>query len=131
LFASSQNPRGLPARRDFIPPAAGLRTSVSQLETYAACPFQYFAKYILRLQERAEATVKPIDVGRVHHGILEDFVGILSSRGIGLDQYNERELLDGLRESCARVATGLADGGTLSNARDAYLYRRSARHLCG
>jgi len=25
-----------------------IRTSVSQLETYAACPFQHFARYILR-----------------------------------------------------------------------------------
>jgi len=109
--------------------AGPLRTSVSQLETYAACPFQYFAKYILRLQERAEATVKPVDVGQVHHGILEDFIGVLSSRGTGLDQLSDGDLLLGLRESCERVATRLPEGGVLSNARDAYLYRRSARHL--
>jgi len=122
LFASSQNPRGLK-------PAARLRTSVSQLETYAACPFQYFAKYVLRLQERAEATVKPVDVGKIHHGILEDFIGVLSSRGTGLDQLSDGDLLGGLRESCERVATRLPAGGVLSNARDAFLYRRSARYL--
>ena len=109
--------------------AGPLRTSVSQLETYAACPFQYFAKCVLRLQERAEVTVKPVDVGKLHHGILEDFIGVLSSRGTGLDQLSDGDLLGGLRESCERVATRLPEGGVLSNARDAYLYRRSARHL--
>lgn len=109
--------------------AGPLRTSVSQLETYAACPFQYFAKCVLRLQERAEATVKPVDVGKLHHGILEDFIGVLSSRGTGLDQLSDGDLLGGLRESCERVATRLPEGGVLANARDAYLYRRSARHL--
>jgi len=109
--------------------AGPLRTSVSQLETYAACPFQYFAKHVLRLQERAEATVRSVDVGMVHHGILEDFVGDLSSRGTGLDQLSDGDLLSGLGESCERLATRLPAGGVLSNARDAYLYRRSARHL--
>lgn len=109
--------------------AGPLRTSVSQLETYAACPFQYFAKHVLKLQERPEATVKPIDIGQVHHGILEDFISVLSSRGMVLDQLSDGDLLGGLRESCERVAARLPAGGALSNARDAYLYRRSAKHL--
>jgi len=109
--------------------AGPLRTSVSHLETYAACGFQYFAKHVLRLQERAESTVKPVDVGKLHHGILEDFIGILSSRRTGLDQLSDGDLLGGLRESCERVAARLPEGGVLSNSRDAYLYRQSARHL--
>ena len=39
--------------------AGPLRASVSQLETYAACPYQYFARYSLRLRERREAAVAP------------------------------------------------------------------------
>lgn len=109
--------------------AGPLRTSVSQLETYAACPFQYFAKHILKLEERADATVKPVDVGELHHGILEDFIGALSSRGTGLDQLSDGDLLGGLRESCARIANRLPAGGMPSNARDAYIYRRSARQI--
>jgi ATP-dependent helicase/nuclease subunit B len=109
--------------------AGPLRTSVSQLETYAACPFQYFVKHVLRLRERVEATVKPVDIGKIHHGILEDFIDVLSSRGKGLDQLSDGDILGGLRESCERVATRLPEGGVLYNARDAYLYRRSARHL--
>lgn len=106
-----------------------LRTSVSELETYAACPFQQFARYVLRLRERAEATLEPVDVGQVHHAILEDFVGKLSTLGRGLGQLSESDLLDGLRESCARVAAKLPVGGALSDARSAYRLRRSASDL--
>jgi len=106
-----------------------LRTSVSELETYAACPFQRFARYVLRLRERAEATLQPVDVGQVHHAILEDFVGTLSTLGRGFGQLSESDLLDGLRESCARVATRLPVAGALSDARSAYRLRRSASDL--
>ncbi len=106
-----------------------LRTSVSELETYAACPFQHFARYVLRLREREEATLEPVDVGQVHHAILEDFVGTVAARRQGFEQLSEGELLDRLGESCARVATRLPEGGALSDARNAYRLRRSACEL--
>jgi ATP-dependent helicase/nuclease subunit B len=106
-----------------------LRTSVSKLETYAACPFQHFARYVLRLEERAEATLEPVDVGQVHHAILEDFVSALADRGVGFERLSERELLDALQESNARVALRLPEGGVLSDARNAYRLRRTASEL--
>lgn len=106
-----------------------LRTSVSELETYAACPFQHFARYVLRLRQREEATLEPVDVGQVHHAILEDFVGTVAARRQGFEQLSEGELLDRLGESCARVATRLPEGGVLSDARNAYRLRRSASEL--
>ena len=109
--------------------AGPMHTSVSQLETYAACPFQHFAKYTLKLRERAEAALAPVDVGQVHHAILEDFVGLLATRQQGLGQLNDGELLDGLQESCQRVATRLPPERVGSSARDAYLLRRSASYL--
>ncbi len=106
-----------------------LKTSVSQLESYAACPFQYFAKNILDLKEREEAEVKPIDVGQVHHRILEDFILSTVSRGKGLDQLSDAEMMGGLIESCGRLGPLLSAGGGISNPRDAYLYRRSGKSL--
>jgi ATP-dependent helicase/nuclease subunit B len=106
-----------------------LRTSVSELETQAACPFQRFARHVLRLSERAEAVLEPVDVGQVHHAILEDFIDTLSKREQRLAQLSDSELVDGLHESCARVATRLPPSGVLSNARSAYRLRRSAADL--
>ncbi|NQU44091.1 PD-(D/E)XK nuclease family protein [bacterium] len=45
--------------------------SVSQLETYASCPFRYFAQYILSLKEREEFRIRPADVGAFNHHLLE------------------------------------------------------------
>ncbi len=106
-----------------------LRASVSRLETYAACPFQHFAKYQLRLRERAQAVLDPVDVGHVHHAVLEDFIKTLSPTGRGFAQLSEGELMERLGESCARIATRLPPGGALSDARNVYMLRRSASHL--
>ena len=109
--------------------AGPFRTSVSQLETYATCPFQYFAKYMLRLRERAEAVLAPVDVGQVHHAILEDLVRNLTGRHQALGGLSEEELLSNLTESCHRVALRLPDRGVLSNARQTYELRRSAARI--
>jgi ATP-dependent helicase/nuclease subunit B len=106
-----------------------LRTSVSELETFAACPFQRFAKYVLRLGERAEAALEPVDVGKVHHAVLEDFVRAVADRGERLSGLGESELLDGLQESCRRVGARLPASGPLSGARNAYQLGRSAAEL--
>ena len=45
--------------------------SVSQIESYTACPFYYFSTYILGLKEREEFQVKLNDVGTFLHKILE------------------------------------------------------------
>ena len=109
--------------------AGPMRASVSQLETYAACPYQYFARYSLRLRERREAAVAPVDVGTVHHAVLEDFVRTLSERGHGFAQLPEEELLGTLQESCARVSVRLPPRGAVSDARSRYVLRRSASQL--
>ncbi|MFQ5589962.1 MAG: PD-(D/E)XK nuclease family protein, partial [Phycisphaerae bacterium] len=106
-----------------------LGASVSQFETYAACPFKYFLQYGLKLRERSEAALAPLDVGRVHHAILEDVVGTLSTRDKGLARLTDTELLAYLHASCHRVAARMDREGVLCDARNAYLLSRSASHL--
>lgn len=117
--------------RDSVARIAGetLRASVSRLETYATCPFQYFAKYILSLKEREEATLEPVDVGSVHHAILDDFSSSLANAGQRPAELDEAALLQRLDESCGRIATRLPPGGTISNARNAYMLRRTRAQL--
>ena len=53
-----------------------LRTSVSRIETFAACPFQHFARYGLNLREREDqGQVTPMDLGNAYHRVLEGVVG--------------------------------------------------------
>ncbi len=48
-------------------------TSISQLERYFTCPYKHFLDYGLKIRERKEGTLKPLDVGNIVHNILEDF----------------------------------------------------------
>ena len=102
-----------------------MRTSVSRLETYASCPFKYYAESMLRLVPRPEAALEAADVGTVHHAILEDFVADLSRRGVGFGELDEGEVASGLEASCGRVGAKLAAGEMVSLSRDAYLLSRS------
>ena len=48
-----------------------MTTSVTRLGTFAACPYQYFAKYILRLDKRKLLRFEPMDIGIFYHAVLE------------------------------------------------------------
>lgn len=50
-----------------------LKSSVSRLEEFAACPFKFFAASGLRLQERKEFQFDDRDKGSFHHEVLEEF----------------------------------------------------------
>ncbi len=105
------------------------RASVSQLETYATCPFKHFAQYRLRLEERKQAQLEQIDVGTVHHAILERFVQTLVDRGQSLADLDEHAVVEWLGESCRYVGRTLPLMGELSHARDRYIMERSGTSL--
>jgi len=104
------------------------QVSVSQLESYAACPFQHFAKYGLNLCERPEGELAPVDVGRVHHAVLEDFYGGQAARDVDAVRLADEAVPGRLRDSCARVAKGIPPG-EVASGRDAYRLSRTALHL--
>ena len=51
-----------------------LHSSATRLGTYAACPFQYFSKYVLGLKPRKAFGLEPLDKGNFYHRVLELFV---------------------------------------------------------
>lgn len=114
-------------RRRFKDP---LGTSVSQLESLAACPFQHFARYTLRVKPRAEVAVQAVDIGQVHHAMLEDFVSLMASEGKRWsDLAGDGDVLARLGSSCDRVSAKLPSGGVLADARNAAILRRSGAEL--
>ena len=50
-----------------------LYTSVSKLETYRACPFSYYMKYILKLKEKEELKIQTLDTGTFMHDVIDEF----------------------------------------------------------
>ncbi len=51
-----------------------IASSVTKLEKYALCPFAYFMKYNLNVDERKIYEVRHLEFGNVLHNILDDFI---------------------------------------------------------
>jgi ATP-dependent helicase/nuclease subunit B len=68
--------------------------SISQLETYAKCPYRYFAQRILMLKEVEEPTeeIEAIEMGSILHKILYEFYKELRNRNIVLNKADKKEL---------------------------------------
>lgn len=49
------------------------KTSVSRLEQYRKCPFSFHLKYGLKLKEKEDLRIKPIDTGTFMHDIIDAF----------------------------------------------------------
>lgn len=66
--------------------------SASQLEEYAKCPFQYFAKRILQLDIIEEPTedLEALELGSIIHSILYEFYIGLKEKGILLAQCDDK-----------------------------------------
>lgn len=50
-----------------------LKTSISRLEQYKKCPFSFHLKYGLKLKEKEELKIKPIDTGSFMHDVIDSF----------------------------------------------------------
>ena len=100
-----------------------LTTGVSALESYAACPFQFFAVHALRLRPRQEMVLAPVDIGQIRHAILEEFFRQMIATNQSLGELGDAELDAGLVESCRRAAARLSGAALLSHGRDAHALR--------
>jgi ATP-dependent helicase/nuclease subunit B len=58
-----------------------LRTSVSGLEDFAACPFRFFVGRGLRAEERVEFEIDPREKGSFQHEVLKEFHGRIQKAG--------------------------------------------------
>ena len=60
-------------------------SSISRLERYSACPFNYFTTYILKLKEKKEYRLSALDLGSIMHKVLEDFSKFLLQNNKGFE----------------------------------------------
>ena len=66
--------------------------SISQLELYAKCPFQFFLKRILKLTPPEEPTeeLEPMEMGLLLHAILEQFMKTVKEQNLNLQLEKEK-----------------------------------------
>lgn len=97
-----------------------IQASVSRLESYAACPFSYFAKFGLKAQERRIFRLDPVDVGSLMHNILDEFSRMLVKMDISWRSLE--------KEWCTEKISMIVDSilekasGTVFNSSKRYTY---------
>ncbi len=79
------------------------RSSATKMSTFAACPYQYFARYILELKEREEFKFEPLDVGNFYHRVLDTLLKRLNKENKNFAKVQDEELLIILKEEIAKL----------------------------
>jgi len=79
-----------------------ITSSATEISTFAKCPYQYFARYILGLRKRQEFKFEPLDVGIFYHNILDDLLKRLNSVKKDFAAVQDEELLGLLREEISK-----------------------------
>ena len=69
-----------------------LKTSVSKLEQYSGCPFSYYLKYGLKLNDKETFNVEAVDTGSFMHDVIDNFFGVIEERNINLKAITDEEL---------------------------------------
>jgi len=70
-----------------------LKTSISRLEQYSSCPFSYFLKYSLQLEEKAQNKVKAVDTGSFMHDVIDSFFEKMKADGYkGVKQVSDAQM---------------------------------------
>ena len=108
-----------------------IQTSATRLSTFAACPYRYFARYILELEERKEFKFEPLDLGVFYHNVLDALLKSLNEEKKDFATIENEELLKILNEQIEQV---IQTSSFISNFRrhsphNAYIISSSAEVL--
>jgi len=102
--------------------ARPLTVSASRLATYAACPYQHFAKYALRLERRQLLRFEPLDMGSFYHRVLEDMFRAMHAKGTDWGEMERAEL--------EALCTSVIDRIVTTDVQIINFIRRKAHHKC-
>lgn len=74
-----------------------LKTSVSKLEMFKSCPYEYFLQYSLKLKEKEELKVRNLDTGSFMHEVINSFFEELKKQNINvrnIDDENTEKIVN-------------------------------------
>ncbi len=102
-----------------------IEIGVRQLETFAACPYQHFARFGLGLRARSRQEVTSQDLGRLYHDLLEGSLkDVMRRRSEGDRTARLEQVID---EFVTRVGAKLREEIMLGSARNRYLLERTRK----
>jgi len=83
--------------------AGQTESSATRLAAFAACPYQHFARYILKLEERKEFKLRPLDVGGFYHRVLDALLKQINAQGKDFASLQNDQMLEILREQIVQI----------------------------
>lgn len=100
-------------------------SSISRLERFKSCPFNYYATYILKLKEKKEYRISKLDLGSIMHKILEDYSKFLIANNWGFqDILDDEKIIEKTKMQIVKSIDSIFDNVYVkysSSARFAYL----------
>jgi len=82
-----------------------LKVSATRLATFAACPYQHFARYGLELRTRRQFKLEPLDLGNFYHAALDALHKRLADEGQNFATVADDRLSELLREQVEVLAS--------------------------
>jgi len=69
-----------------------LRTSISRLESYKACPFSYYLKYGLKLSDKSLFKIESVDTGSFMHDVIDEFFNKISEKSLQINDIEDKNI---------------------------------------
>jgi len=82
-----------------------LSSSASRLSTFAACPYQHFARYVLDLKKRDEFKLEPMNIGDFFHKVLDRFLKRTVAEKINFETIKDAALTGILDEEVEKLCS--------------------------
>ena len=92
IFAAGEKNLSAETAQKLYAPAKKMSASVTRFENFNECPFKYFAKYGLNLQERVEYKIQTPDIGIILHAVMSKFGRELKEENRAWSSVNGGEL---------------------------------------
>lgn len=101
-----------------------LRTSVSRMEKFSACPFSHFASHGLKLKERQLYRLKAPDIGQLFHAALSQMAITFKEQNRSWGSLTAEECLQEADAAVDKLAPKLQGEILLSSSRYGYISRK-------
>lgn len=103
-----------------------LKGSVTRLELFSSCAYAHFIRHGLRLRERSEFEIQPMDIGNILHEVLERFAKKVVESGESFNLISEDKRTAILKQSLAE-SFDYGDEIFKSSYRNSYQFERIKR----
>ncbi len=108
-----------------------IRKSITELASFAACPYQHFSKYTLGLKSRKVFKLEPLDLGIFYHNILDGLTKRLREEGKDFATTRDNDLLAFLHTEITKRLTSDSFISTFTghSAHNAFIVDSASRNL--